>query len=446
MSLLRKKLAGGKVRKRIRLFVIILLPLMILCAGLFLFSAKDKSVPEAPEARSPIESAEQAKTPLPDQPWVNPVKYIHISETIDGLKQEINILEINMDASGVKILPVLSHDLIYGFELLSEMADRKNAYAAVNGGFFRDYGLPSGMVVIDGELISLSTGQYPVFVIENGKAEFREINSSLTVEFTRNALQEELETADYEAAGNTTSDTVTVDNAVGNSTAGHIATRENTVGIVEVDNINFPAKGKQTIVYTPAYGRSNRAEVGNITARVENGVVVRIADYSREADIPKNGMLISFFDTKKYAGIELPVKVGDLVSLVHKPDMTGDVMAYECGSWLVRDGVAVVKDKDAWVGVLTNRDPRTAVGIKKDGTVLLITVDGRQAGYSAGFTGKELAEYLIKCGATDAAMLDGGASTQMLLEGKLVSRPSHKGEERPLAGGILVLLERDQKQ
>lgn len=415
---MRKKIASERVKKRIRLFLIILLPLIILFAGLFLFSARDKTPPEPPDNTSPVETTQ---APAPDEPWVNPVKYIHRSEIINGLKQEINILEINMDSSGVRILPVLSHDLIYGFELLSEMADRKNAYAAVNGGFFRDFGLPSGMVVIDGDLISLSTGQYPVFVIEDGKAGFREINSRLTVEYTRKASQEELATDAYEAGGNISD-------------------------ILEVDNINFPAKGNQTVVYTRAYGKSNRAEARNITVRVEDGVVVKIADYNREAEIPKNGMLISFFDTKKYAGIELPIRVGDSVRFVHEPDMTGDVMAYECGSWLVRDGVAVVKDKDAWVGVLTNRDPRTAVGIKDDGTVLLITVDGRQPGYSAGFTGKELAEYLINCGVRDAAMLDGGASTEMLLEGRLVSRPSHKGEERPLAGGILILLDREDGQ
>jgi exopolysaccharide biosynthesis protein len=37
-------------------------------------------------------------------------------------------------------------------------------------------------------------------------------------------------------------------------------------------------------------------------------------------------------------------------------------------------------------------------------------------------------------------MLDGGASTEMLLEGQLVSRPSYKGQEREVAGGILVML------
>ncbi len=439
MSLLIKKAISAKVKKRIILFLIILLPLIILCTGLFLFSAKNKTVPEAPEATVPVEITIQPETTAPAGPWINPVEYIHRSETINGLKQEINILEINMNASGVKIQPVLSHDLIYGFELLSEMASRKNAYAAVNGGFFRDFGLPSGMVVIDGELISLSTGQYPVFVIVEGKAELREVSGRLTVEYNRGDAMGEAAAATDEGGANVIDGNEAADHrAVGSSAVG-----SGVAGALEVHNINFPAKGKQIVVYTPAYGRSNRAETGNITATIENSVVVKVADYAREAEIPKNGMLISFFDTKKYSGKELPIRVGDSVRLVHKPDMTGDVMAYECGSWLVRDGVAVVKDRDAWVGVLTNRDPRTAVGIKEDGTVLLLTVDGRQPGYSAGFTGKELAEYLIKCGARDAVMLDGGASTEMLLEGKLVSRPSHKGEERPLAGGILVLLARD---
>ena len=97
-------------------------------------------------------------------------------------------------------------------------------------------------------------------------------------------------------------------------------------------------------------------------------------------------MLITFYNTAKYAGIELPIKVGDAAKLTHSPDMTGNVQAYECGCMLVENGISVVGESDPWVGVLTNHDPRTAVGIKEDGTVH--TADcGRQGkpGYSAGF-------------------------------------------------------------
>lgn len=411
-SLLVKEARNKKSKKTIIISTAIIMPLILIYAGHFLFSGREEPMPGTPPGM-----AQEETTQAPVEPPENLVKHIHRSETINGLKQEINILEVDPGLPGVKIRPVLSYDLIYGFELLSEMAARKNAYAAVNGGFFRDFGLPSGMVVIKGELYAKSTGQYPVFVIRNGKADLREIDSELYIEYRK---------------GTQAVKPGSSDNAKADSDDNEI---------LSIDNINFPASGRQTVVYTPVYGRNNRAQKKNITATVKNGIVTRIADYTGEAAIPEDGMLISFFDTGKYAGIELPIAVGDSVKLVHKPDMTGDVEAYECGSWLVRDGLAVVKDKDAWVGVLTNRDPRTAVGIKEDGTVLLLTVDGRQPGYSAGFTGKELVEYLISCGVKNAAMLDGGASTEMLLEGKLISRPSHKGEERPLAGGILVLLE-----
>lgn len=386
------------------LHTVLIFALAFAIAGLFYFMS-EKTRSEVQPEELPV-FTEDTPAPIPEAPGGEPVRYTHRSETINGLRQEINILEIDPGDPRVKIKPVLSHDLIYGYELLSEMAARKNAYAAVNGGFFRDFGLPSGMVVIDGILYSAATGDYPVFIIRDGKAELRAIKSELAVEY-----------GDGSAAG------------------------EEGFGRLHIDNINFPAGGKQTIVYTPAYGRSNRADKKNITVTVEDGAVTRIADYEKAAPIPENGMLITFYDAARYAGKELPIKVGDTVRLLHSPDMTGNVQAYECGCMLVKDGVPVVGDSDPWVGVLTNHDPRTAVGIKEDGTVILLTVDGRQPGYSAGFTGRELADYLISLGAADAAMLDGGASTAMLFENRLVNRPSYKGQEREVAGGIVVLLE-----
>lgn len=397
VSLLVKKTENKRVRYIFLISFFIVMSFIFLWVGHFLFGSGEEGNPIPPMTTQQLDHA--GSTEIPQG---NPVKHIHRSGAVNGVKQEIHILEIDPGAPGVRIQPVLSRDLIYGFEKLSEMAARKKAYAAVNSGFFHEYGLPAGMVVIDGEFISASTGRYPVFVVENGKAALKQIDSKLTVE--------------YESGG--------------------------TVGSIPIDSLNFPAGEKETSVYTPVYGLYNRAEKKNITATVENGVVTKVAFLTGEAEIPKNGMLISFFDTGRYAGIEMPFKVGDAVSLSHQPVLDRNADAYECGSWLVRDSKSVVALKDAWVGIMTNRDPRTAIGIREDGTVILLTVDGRQPGYSAGFTGKELAEYLISYGVKEAAMLDGGASTEMIVDGKLVSRPSYKGEERPLGGGMLVLLEK----
>lgn len=62
---------------------------------------------------------------------------------------------------------------------------------------------------------------------------------------------------------------------------------------------------------------------------------------------------------------------------------------------------------------LTLLQPRTAVGVTADNKLLLVTVDGRQSGFSEGVTLVELANLMASYGATNAINLDGGGSTTM---------------------------------
>ncbi len=86
------------------------------------------------------------------------------------------------------------------------------------------------------------------------------------------------------------------------------------------------------------------------------------------------------------------------------------------------------------------RHPRTAIAKLKDGKFLMITVDGRQPGVSVGMTLQELADYLFSLGAVDAMNLDGGGSTTMFLDGKVVNTPSDKEGERKVSDAIVVTL------
>ncbi len=76
--------------------------------------------------------------------------------------------------------------------------------------------------------------------------------------------------------------------------------------------------------------------------------------------------------------------------------------------------------------------PRTAVGIKNDGTVLFYVLDGRQSGYSYGAKQKTVAERLKELGCSDALNLDGGGSTTMsgvypgCDENVIINSPSEK--------------------
>src|SRR5688500_9030837 len=83
------------------------------------------------------------------------------------------------------------------------------------------------------------------------------------------------------------------------------------------------------------------------------------------------------------------------------------------------------------------RHPRTAVAKLKDGKFLMITVDGRSE-RSAGIGLQHLAEILLELGAADAMNLDGGGSTAMYLDGKIVNQPSDKEGERKVGDAILV--------
>ncbi|WP_051542215.1 cell wall-binding repeat-containing protein [Clostridium lundense] len=90
------------------------------------------------------------------------------------------------------------------------------------------------------------------------------------------------------------------------------------------------------------------------------------------------------------------------------------------------------------------REPRTAVGIKEDGTVFFVAIDGKQEPYSAGISVKDLANLMIDMGAVQALNLDGGGSTTFV--GKkpgtdnltVWNRPSD-GVERNVANSWLAV-------
>ncbi len=82
---------------------------------------------------------------------------------------------------------------------------------------------------------------------------------------------------------------------------------------------------------------------------------------------------------------------------------------------LVEDGQPV--DPDTWdpIGGALGLNPRTSVGLSSDGSkLIIIVIDGRQAGFSEGVMLPEMGEYLIEFGADTGLNLDGGGSSTMV--------------------------------
>lgn len=130
--------------------------------------------------------------------------------------------------------------------------------------------------------------------------------------------------------------------------------------------------------------------------------------------------------------------------LSEKPGWNECYAAIGAGPLLLHCGKICVRDASASFN-LTHKAPRTAIGKKKDGTALLLVVDGRQPDWSAGITLKELATLFEFLGAQDALNLDGGGSSTMIINQQIVNRPSDEslpgmpGKERPVANVIAIL-------
>ena len=116
------------------------------------------------------------------------------------------------------------------------------------------------------------------------------------------------------------------------------------------------------------------------------------------------------------------------------------------GGWprILRDGENVAGDAATVEATLSGnaeaRHPRTAVGFSRDSsTLILFTVDGRSEN-SGGMTLVELANVMRELGAWQAMNFDGGGSTAMVIDGKVVNHPSDQNGERAVGNALLVVI------
>jgi len=121
------------------------------------------------------------------------------------------------------------------------------------------------------------------------------------------------------------------------------------------------------------------------------------------------------------------------------------------GPRLLRDGQVAVEYAAERLSeaFAAERHPRTAAGYTRDGAVLyLVVVDGRQPGYSAGMSLTELASFMggrlgaiSRSGlpAHQALNFDGGGSTTMVVNRRIVNSPSDRTGERQVANALLVV-------
>ncbi|MCL2059431.1 MAG: phosphodiester glycosidase family protein [Oscillospiraceae bacterium] len=105
------------------------------------------------------------------------------------------------------------------------------------------------------------------------------------------------------------------------------------------------------------------------------------------------------------------------------------------GPSLIVDGKKLISGSGGW-----GLQPRTGIGQREDGTILMATFDGRQPGHSLGITAGDVADLFLQYGCVNAGLCDGGSSSVMMYDGEIVGKPSTPMKTgRYLPNAFLVL-------
>ena len=298
-----------------------------------------------------------------------------------GKPVRINVIEMNSKvASDFEVKPAIASTTLPNRRTLKTIAQNTNSIAAINGGFFKPQtGVPLGTLMIDGKIY---TG--PIYdrvalgIFENG--------------YDVGRVQ-----LDARISGN-----------------GHE---------IKIDNINQPRMlSSYILAYTRDWGKYAPAspQYGVQLQIVGNKITAASAN---PLSIPENG----------YVLVGPKSQLGKLFGAEYVDIQINTNPKWENVKHIISGGPYLVKDSEVFVDMsaqklqsIGGRNPRTAIGYTKDNDLILITADGRE-GSSIGLTLVELANLMKSLGCTNAINLDGGGSTVMYVNGKIVNRPAQTG-------------------
>lgn len=208
--------------------------------------------------------------------------------------------------------------------------------------------------------------------------------------------------------------------------------------VLRLKGMNRGRIADDLVIYNEHYAPTTKTNSFGREIKVKNNRVTEVSTKGNMT-IEPGSVVISGHGVN--AAALVGVRVGDKVSITEslgnqiadsaKMVITGGPLLLENGKVNVRSAQENIA-RDIAVG----RAPRTAVGVKRDGTVLLLVVDGRSFS-SSGMTLQEVAQYFLRLGAINAVNFDGGGSSEMVVNGAIVNKPSD-GRERRVSMGLGV--------
>ncbi len=290
--------------------------------------------------------------------------------------------------------PALAGQTIMQRRTVSRIAAANKAYAAVNGGFFAAQGPPLGLLVIDGEWVKAPLyTRAALGITREGEYHIANVDFDGRVEFEG-------------------------------------------LGMLPLDRLNEGhVNDNSVIAYTPRWGPVvvGAPEKTRLAVNAD-GVVCAVYPPNVDAPMPKGGFVLSGNGQRSstLAGIAQGTKVK--LVLETTPRWPGLWEAIGGGPLLVANGQVAVNGRAERFrdDVVVGCRPRTAVGLTSKGEVVLVSVE------EPGMTLRELAGTMVRLGVSTGMNLDGGGSTAIVVNGRLLNAPSD-GCERSVSNALLVV-------
>jgi exopolysaccharide biosynthesis protein len=323
----------------------------------------------------------------------------------------IHVLEADPKKIGVRVAHAC--DTAIGLETTAALAERHGALAAINGGYYFMQGALAGdsrgALEIDDRLLSEP---------DRGRASvgFFDRDGATRSVFGRLGFQGWIHLAEGES--------------------------------FRFRGINRKRDPSEIVLFTPDFHRTTLTPPGGAEVVIRNSRIVAISEGSGSTPIPPDSVVLSI-GAERVAEVLPRLQVGDTASIETKlvpllPDPERDWGRTEHivsgGPLLLWRGHRIEEPEVESISKVffLARHPRTAVGVREDGTLLFVTVDGRRPEESVGMSLPELTDLMIELGCVSAINLDGGGSTTMVIEGKVVNRPSGSSPRRN-ADAILLI-------
>lgn len=208
--------------------------------------------------------------------------------------------------------------------------------------------------------------------------------------------------------------------------------REYDTSIYVADIILSSPEYLQTAFAQNAYGRNVTEKTSEIAESAGAILAINGDYYGAQEDgyVFRNGVL--YRNTSSSGQEDLVIYEDGSFAIINETDVTGEELLADgaqqvlsFGPALIENGTVVVSENDE-VGKAKTSNPRTAIGIVDNLHYMFVVSDGR-TDENAGLSLLQLSEFMKEFGVTTAYNLDGGGSSTMYFNGKVINNPTTNG-------------------